>query len=321
MARRLPPLNALRAFEAAGRHLSFTRAAEELSVTQAAISHQVKSLEEFLGVQLFIRLNRALKLTEAGRGFLPTITESLDQIDSATRGLERRDSGGGLTVSVLPSFAAKWLLPRLGRFRAEQPDVDVLVSANDRLVDFDREDTDVAIRYGRGDYPGLQVDYLMGDGVFPICSPRLLTGRYPLLSPEDLRHHVLLHDDVARTDDGPDWRIWLKAAGYADFDSERGPGYSDSSMVIQAAIDGQGVALGRWSLAADDLIAGRLVEPFGPRLSTRSAYYFLAPPRTTNWPKVQAFRAWLTEEAASSAAAGEPPPRPPLDGRYAPRLT
>ena len=196
MSRRLPPLNALRAFEAAARNLSFTRAADELFVTQAAISHQVKALEEYLGITLFRRYNRRLELTEAGRAYLPGLRDAFDQIDLATKRLTPRSENRSLKISVLPSFAAKWLMPRLAGFQIRHPDIDVLVSASDGLIDFVHDDFDLALRYGPGIYPGLQTDFLMGDQVFPVCSPRLLEGERPLRRPEDLSHHTLLHDNM-----------------------------------------------------------------------------------------------------------------------------
>jgi LysR family glycine cleavage system transcriptional activator len=298
MSRRLPPLNALRAFEAAARHLSFTKAAEELFVTQAAISHQVKALEESLGLALFRRYNRRLMLTDAGQAYLPSLREALDLIAHATERLTTVEESGALTVSVLPSFAAKWLLPRLSRFREGHPEIDVLVQANGALTDFARDGVDLAIRYGRGDYPGLDVAYLMDDVVFPVCSPKLLEAGPPLEKPDDLKHHTLLHDPTT-SDDSKDWKTWLKLAGASGVDPTRGPGFTDASMVLQAAVEGQGVALGRSALAAIDLEAGRLVQPFGPAIPSDFRYFFATPPAKAELPKVQAFRDWLLEETAA----------------------
>lgn len=297
MSRRLPPLNALRAFEAAARHLSFTKAANELNVTQAAISHQVKALEESLGIVLFKRLNRALLLTEAGQAYLPALREAFDLIDAATRGLQDRGMEGALKITALPSFAGKWLLPRLHRFRERYPEIDVLVSAKDSLIDFTTADVDMGIRYGGGVYDGLTCDFLLPDAYAPLCSPQLLEGPQALRRPEDLRHAVLLHDEV---DPGYGWPGWLQRAGVEDIDPRRGPGFSDSSMVIAAAIAGQGVCLGRMSLAVDDIRAGRLVMPFGPVMESKYANYVVAPKARSSWPKVAAFRQWLLEEAAAS---------------------
>ncbi len=295
---RLPTLNALRAFEAAGRHLSFTRAAEELHVTQAAISHQIKSLEEQLGIRMFRRGPRGLLLTDAGQSYLPEVREAFQRLNAATDRLLEDDARGAITVSVLPSFAARWLVPRLTRFREAHPDIEVRVSADDRLADFDRDDVDVAIRYGRGDYPGLQADRFLTEELFPVCSPELLT-RTALERPEDLCSHTLLHDDMRM-----DWSMWLLAAGVEGVDPRRGPSFNDSSMVLQAAVDGQGVALGRSALALDDLAAGRLVRPFEFSLPAEYAYYILCPERTANRPNIKTFREWLLAQSAPDTEAG-----------------
>ena len=308
MSRRLPPLNAVRTFEAAARHLSFTRAAEELNVTQAAISHQVKALEDVLGIQLFRRLNRRLMLSDAGQGYLPPLRDALDAIAAATMRLQANEDSGTLKVSVLQSFAAKWLLPRLVRFRERHPEIDVVVSATDRLTDFGRDEADMAIRYGPGRNPAhLRSDLLMTDAAYPVCSPKLLEGRHPLRQASDLRHHALLHDSVSRTDDNPDWRLWLKRAEVTGVDPDRGLAYSDSSMVMAAAIAGHGVALGRSSLAEDDIAAGLLVRPFGPTLPSGLVYTVISPLANADRPKVRAFREWLLEEAKAGESHARSP--------------
>ena len=289
---RLPTLNALRAFEAAGRHLSFTRAAKELHVTQAAVSHQIKSLEEQLGIRLFRRGPRGLLLTDAGQSYLPSVRDAFAKLVAATERLRARDARGAITVSVLPSFAARWLVPRLPRFRAAQPEIDVRVAADDHLVDFDRDDVDIAIRYGRGDYPGLRTDRLMTEELFPVCSPALLAGDPPLEKPEDLARHTLLHDDMRL-----DWTMWLMAAGVEGVDPDRGASFNSSSLVLQAAVDGQGVALGRSALTGDDLAAGRLVRPFAVSLPAEFAYYIVCPEHTADRPGIKTFRDWLLSEA------------------------
>ncbi|WP_282608039.1 transcriptional regulator GcvA [Pelagibius sp. Alg239-R121] len=300
MVRKLPPLNALRAFEAAARHLSFTKAADELFVTQAAVSHQIKTLEAHLGIQLFRRLNRRLLLTDAGQAYFPELRDALDMMSRATLRIRGQDKTGNLKISVLPSFAAKWLLPRLPRFSEHNPAIDVLVSANDQIVDFDQDDFDLAVRYGKGNYPGHHIDPMMGDRIFPVCSPRLVESEHPLCEPTDLRHHILLHDDMARTDaSANDWQGWLRAAEVTCVDPDRGPAYSHSSMVIQAAIEGHGVALGRTSLIGDDLAAGRLVCPFGPVIPGPFSYYLVGPKETAEQPKICAFRDWIQEEVAA----------------------
>ncbi|AWK87252.1 transcriptional regulator GcvA [Azospirillum thermophilum] len=295
MFRRLPPLNALRTFEAAARHLSFTRAAEELHVTQAAVSHQIKALEEWLGMPLFRRMNRALVLTEAGQAYLAPVAESLDTLAQATDRLFRKDGSGALTISTMPSFAAKWLVLRLPRFQAEHPELDVRLQSTAQLVDFTRQDVDVAIRFGRGDWPGLKAERLLTEEVFAVCSPALRDGDPPIRRPEDLRHHTLLHDDYRIS-----WAIWCEAAGVG-MDVTRGVRFDDSSLTLQAAITGGGVALARGALVADDLAAGRLVRLFDIALPGDLAYWLVAPPHYFQRPKVRVFRDWLFREAGASA--------------------
>ena len=311
MARRLPPLNALRAFEAAGRHLSFTKAAEELFVTQAAISHQVRALEEHLGLRLFRRFNRRLMLTDAGQSYLPALRDALDGIALATERLNRIESSGSLTVSVLNSFAAKWLLPRLVDFREAHPEIDIRVSASDHRIDFNHDDVDMAIRYGPGNYPGLEVNFLMGDVVFPVCSPALLETGAPLRVPEDLKHHTLLHDTTSGAIDGTlSWEGWLKIAGVQGVEPHKGPGFTHSNLVLQAAMDGQGVALGRSALAGSDLEAGRLVRPFGPDLPSPFNYYILVPKGRGEQSKIRIFRSWLLRQAGQDESEQKPPDDP-----------
>jgi len=294
MTRELPPLNALRAFEAAGRHLSFTRGAEELHVTQAAVSQQVKLLEKHLGTRLFRRLHRSLVLTEEGQLYLAAVRDALDALEAATRRLSAGEMHSLLTVSVLPSFAARWLVPRLGRFHRRHPEIDIRLAPDAKVVDFARHDADVGIRYGRGRYPGLRCDRLLEEEVFPVCSPALLAGGPPLRAPADLARHTLLHDE---SDD--DWRTWLLAAGVEGVTVGRGPIFTDSSMLLQAAVDGQGIALARSVLAKDELAAGRLARPFGSSGSIVQpgyAYFLVCPERAAEWPRVGAFRAWLLDE-------------------------
>lgn len=308
MSRRLPPLNALRAFEAAARHLSFTRAAEELHVTQTAISHQIRGLEEHLGIRLFRRFARGLVLTEEAQLFLPPVRDAFEQIAGATARLAKEQTGGVLTVSILPSFAAKWLVPRIGRFRTAHPEIDLRISASTALVDFARDDVDVAIRCGPGHYPGLRIDRLFGETIAPVCSPELRMRPPGLSVPDDLRHHTLLHDH----DDVDGWRVWLELAGVAGVDPSRGPGFDDASMMLQAAIDGQGVALGRSALVAADIAAGRLIRPFEQSRPFRFAYWLVCPLASADRPKIAAFRGWILEEAdvlrASLPPTGLDPP-------------
>jgi LysR family transcriptional regulator, glycine cleavage system transcriptional activator len=288
---RLPPLNALRTFEAAARHLSFTRAAEELNVTQAAVSHQMKGLEDWLGLPLFQRLNRRLVLTPEGQQYLISVRVAFDELDG--------DRHLGLTVSVIPSFAARWLVPRLGRFRKAHPRIDLRLAATLQTVDFARDNVDMSIRYGSGRYPDLHATFLMQEEYFPVCSPTLLDGEHPLRGPADMAHHTLLHDEHGPGEPNPEWRDWLRAAAVAGVRWDRGPVFQDASMMIQAAIAGQGVALGRTPLVADDLAAGRLVKPFGLALPAGYSYWIVCPKRAADKPKIQAFRDWLLVEAAA----------------------
>ena len=302
--RRLPPLNALRAFEAAARHLSFTKAAGELNVTQAAISHQIRALEDWLGMPLFKRQNRALLLTDAGQAYLPAMREAFDIMQQATARLHQRDRSGALNVSTFTSFAAKWLMPRLGRFTSAHPEIEIRLGINDTLLDFSSDDVDVGVRYGRGDWRGEHKELLMTEEVFVVCSPKLLEGEHPLREPSDLRHHTLLHDDLPE-----DWGTWLDAAGADDAVKVRARGdlvFNHSEMVLQAAVEGLGVALGRSALVGDDLLAGRLVKPFDLQLPTQSAYYVVYNENAGDRPKIKAFSDWLHEEANRSRRAAPP---------------
>jgi len=297
MARPLPPLNALRAFEAAARHLSFSRAADELHVTPAAVSHQIKALEEHLTIRLFHRRNRTVHLTEAGIGYLLVVRDAFDRLTAATVRLAEHDRVGHLIVAVLPSFAAKWLVPRLPRFRGLAPEIDVTVAASHDMVELVGGEADLAIRYGRGAWPGLKALRFLAEEVFPVCSPALLDKGRPIQEPDDLARHLLLHDEPDKRYPYLDWPTWLRTAGATRVDAARGPTFSDSSMLLQAAIDGQGVALGRSVLVSDDLAAGRLVKPFALSFPANAAYWLVAPPEAWDRPKVKAFREWLLGEA------------------------
>jgi LysR family glycine cleavage system transcriptional activator len=289
MGRQLPPLNGLRAFEAAARHLSFTKAADELNVTQAAISHQIRGLEERLGVQLFIRRNRALLLSEAGQAYLPALREAFDTIANATEKLQRRDEGGPLLVSTTASFATKWLVPRLATFQQLHPGIEVQISTGVGLVDFQRDTVDVAIRWGLGSWPGVSSERLLGEDMFPVCAPSLVKGKNALKKPSDLARVTLLHMSNQRDD----WRLWLTAAGAKGVDPSRGPVFDQAMTVLQAAMDGLGVAIGHGPLVERDIKAGRLVAPFDVSLPVEAAYYLVAPPSALRRHKVRSFREWL----------------------------
>lgn len=293
MADRLPPLTAIRYFEAAARHLSFTKAAEELHVTHSAISHQIKSLEEWLGLQLFRRMNRAIVLTEAGQAYMRPVKEAFERLGEASRILKAREQTGTLTVSIMPSFAAKWLVPRLGGFRDLHPDIDVRISASEKLVDFNRDDVDVAIRFGAGPWPGLHSELLLKQDLFPVCSPKLLQGPVPLREPADLINHNLLYDYDWRENV---WLRWLTDAGVKVQSLRHSLSFNHSNLMLQAAIDGLGVALTVGPLVGDDLAAGKLVRPFSFVLRTDTGFHVVAPETTVDRPKVKAFREWLLAE-------------------------
>jgi LysR family glycine cleavage system transcriptional activator len=300
MTRRLPPLNSLRAFEAAARHLSFKEAAAELHVTPAAVSHQVRILEDYCAAPLFYRLTRALRLTEAGQSALPFLREGFDKLSDAAEAMQAGNGTGILTVSAAPTFGAKWLIPRLDRFRAAHPEFDVRIDATDKLVDFAGGGVDVGLRFGNGNYPNLHSDCLLAESTLPVCSPQLLKQGPPLNQPEDLRHHTLLHVEWnTRSDAAPGWRMWLRAAGVTNVDAERGPRFSIEGLALEAAIEGQGVALTGETLAESDIKAGRLVRLF-PALARATAfsYYLVYPPAKASDPKVIAFRDWVIAEAA-----------------------
>lgn len=305
MRRRLPPLNGLRSFEAAARHLSFKRAAGELHVTPAAISQQVKALEDYFDVPLFHRVTRALRLTDAGQAVLPLLTEAFDKLAEADHILRDRRDDASLVVSVPPSFGAKWLVPRLEGFRRAYPDYEIRLDATDRRADFSRENVDVALRYGHGNYPGMAVECVLAESVIPVCAPSLLEGPHPLRAPADLKHHTLIHLHwTGEREAAPNWRMWLQAAGITDLDVERGPRYSMESMAAQAALDGQGVALVSSALVVDDIARGSLVRPFPDTSGPRNVfcYYLVCPPRNLERPMVAAFRDWVMAEASKSAS-------------------
>ena len=312
MSTRLPSLGALRAFETAARHLSFKKAAAELHVSPAAISHQIHTLEDYLGVQLFERLNRGLNLTDVARAGLPGISEGFDSLRAGVELM--RSTDGGLTLSVTsgPAFAAKWLMPRLHRFAGAHPQIDVRISASMHSVDgrnaealseaegFDeyQTDADVEVRFGGGAYPGFQVDKLLAVNLMPVCSPKLLAGEHPLRSPFDLHHHSLLHDDTLGALDGhPDWSAWLRLAGATGVNAGRGSHFTHGALVLQAAADGLGVALAMDVLAAEDVAAGKLTAPFETKLHLPLAYYVVSPAARANLPQIAAFRTWLLGEA------------------------
>jgi LysR family glycine cleavage system transcriptional activator len=296
MPRQLPPLNALKAFEAAARSESFTRAAEELCVTQGAVSHQVKSLEDTLGIKLFNRERQRLVINDTGREYLNVIRDALDRIAAGTERVLQRQNSGVLTVSTSPDFAAKWLVYRLGRFAEAHPGIDLRVSATMHHIDFVREEVDVAVRHGAGNWSGLDAVRLCTEQLFPVCSPKLMSGRNRITKPSDLLKTPLLH-----LDDSKAWSQWFDAAGVAEPETSHGLVLNRASMLIDAAVDGQGVALARTALAAWDLINGRLVRPFDLSLKLSKMYWIVCPKAASMKPKITTFRDWLLAEAADDA--------------------
>ncbi len=306
MNQRLPSLNALRAFEAAARPLSLTEAARELHVTPAAVSHQVRALEADLGVSLLRRVKGAFVLTETAQTVLPVLRAGFDQIAEAARRLRADEARHFLTVSVGPTFAATWLVRRLGAFKAAFPEIDVRLQNTDNVVDFARDGVDIGIRFGAGDYPGLQAVRLFDEEIFPVCSPGLLERGPPLDRPADLAKHTLLHVEGSwglTKGETLDWELWLRAAGAEEVDARRGPRFSHASLALQAAIEGQGLALGSKSLAQDDLAAGRLVRPFDVVLPVNFAYYLVYPEQTADRPKIAAFRHWILAEIGTGTSS------------------
>jgi LysR family transcriptional regulator, glycine cleavage system transcriptional activator len=299
----LPSLNGLRAFEAAARHLSFTRAAAELNVTQTAISHQIRRLEEQLGLRLFIRRNRALLLTREAQSYLPAIRAAFDDLRRATGRLLRPEPDGVLTVSTTASLAAKWLVTRVASFQEAHPGIEVRITTSAHLVDFRREEVDMAVRYGRGHWPGLRAHWLMAEDIFPVCSPALRNGNKPLHRPEDLAHHTLLHATASRED----WQLWLTAAGLPlSLATRRGLSFDQNFMAIEAAKEGLGVALGRTRFVEADIAAGRLVVPFDVVLPADAGFYVVAPEETADGPKIALFRDWLIGSVASGSVTPAP---------------
>lgn len=311
MVYRLPPLNALRAFEAAARHLSFKHAAQELSVTPTAVSHQIKLLEESLGLPLFDRLTRALALTPQGEAMLPKVREGLECFAVAVENAHERETHGRLIAVLPPSFATRWLVPRLRRFALAQPSLSLQVirslntidghqgaGAALEPVDLRQEDSLVAIRFGNGVYPGYHVDRMFGSDYIAVCSPKLLDADPPLRVPADMRHQVLLHDDATANErSGPGWDDWFRLAGISGVDTQAGPHFGDSGMVYVAALDGLGVALASRPLVANAMAQGRLVAPFDIAVGQNYAYYLVIAESIVNRPAVQVFRQWLLEEA------------------------
>lgn len=302
----LPSYNALKAFEVAARHGSFIEAANELCVTPAAISHQIKGLENYLGLKLFERHGRRVSLSSSGRQLLPDLQQGFTQIERAVANQLAKSERHLLTITTNPAFAAKWLLPRLHLFSKKHPDIDVRLEASSSISDFSKEKIDAGIRFGSGHFPNLEARPLLNanqEVLFPVCSPALLTGEHPLLSLEDLKHHTLLHDETLSAQSlVPDWHVWLASHGLNHMDTDRGLRFGNPLMAIEAAINGQGVALGCSFIVADDLAVGRLVKPFDLPYKLNSGYFYVYQGQFPQ-EKIMLFYEWLVEMNNRSAAA------------------
>ncbi|HET9650918.1 MAG TPA: transcriptional regulator GcvA [Usitatibacter sp.] len=308
---RLPPLNALRAFEAAARHLSFKKAARELHVTAGAVSHQVKLLEDHLGVALFRRLTRALELTAEAQAMLPKVREGLDSLAAAVERVRAREELCALTVMAPPNFSARWLVPRLSRFTNAHPNLELHIASRPAMIDGRGNGGSVApvegrddapllmVRFGAGHYPGMVVDQVFSARYVPVCSPRLLKGKHAIRTPADLPQHTLLHDDTVIEEGArPTWGDWFEKAGVDGVDANRGTHFSDASLALEAAIEGMGVALAMRPLVSAEVDAGRLVVPFDIAAETKYSFYLVSPEAALNNRSVAAFREWLLAESA-----------------------
>jgi LysR family transcriptional regulator, glycine cleavage system transcriptional activator len=299
---RLPSLNALRAFEAVARHLSFARAAEELFVTKAAVAQQVRLLEEEIGAALVERAGRGLRLTESGAAGAGALGDGFAMLARAARAMREARGRRFLVINSSASFAATWLVGRIGKFKAAHPEIDVLVDANPSEDSLDRGAVDAMIRWGAGDFPGLVKTLLFKEEVFPVCAPAVAHGEHPLRAPEDLKHHTLLQLEAnPNFPSWPSWTDWLNAAGAGEVGAAGGVFFNQMSMAIGAAAQGQGVALSSLAIAADDLASGRLVAPFATSVPTPFGYYFLCRPVDADTPRIKALREFLVAEAALSA--------------------
>lgn len=294
---KLPPLNAVRAFEATARHLSFTKAAAELNVTPAALSHQVKGLEDYLGIQLFLRKTRAIELTDAGKRCYPGVHSGFQQIHESIGLIQQADSDRLVVISCGPGFAAKWLAPRLYRFLEAYPDIDARVAPSLRFTDFQADGVHVSIRFGDGNYPDMHVDHMVEDFAMPLCSQRYLDEHGPIEKPEDLVGKTLIHDDaLSFLADMPTWKLWFAAQGIDVREADRGMHFTHADHALDAALDGAGVVLGRRVLSARDRKFGQLIAPLDFALSTGRSFYLVCPEENLALPNVAAFRSWILDE-------------------------
>jgi DNA-binding transcriptional LysR family regulator len=301
----LPPLDQLEAFEAAARHLSFTKASDELALTQSAVSRQIASVEAHFEVALFRRLHRALSLTDEGHALYRAVSEMLARLHEVSGELRRAGSVKTVVVTTTPGFAGLWLIPRLAAFATSHPDVDVRISASYSLVKLDRDGVDLAVRYQTEQGAGAGALLLFGEQLMPVCSPRLpRLPATPLKTPQDLRHHVLLHMESEASAHSPDWPMWLRIMGIAELKPAGSLHFSQYDQMIQAAVNGQGVALGRNPLVADLIAQRKLVAPFKNTLGSPRSYYLVQSDAGLRKPQVQEFAAWLQRAAATTAGDG-----------------
>lgn len=291
MQRRLPPLNSMKCFEAAGRLLSFTDAANELNVTQAAVSHQIKVIEEFLGFPLFTRYPRRIVLTKQGKALLPNVIEAFDKLSIAIESINEDQSSNMVTVRLAPSFAAKWLSPRLKYFWLEYPDINLSLFHAHAPVDFEREEFDLAVTYGKGQWPGVVSEPLLSLDFFPVCSPSFMKNDKPLTHIDNLRYYTFLHDANYEC-----WTEWLNLAGANNIDANKGMIIDDTNVLIRAAIDGQGVALCSTVFIENHLKSGKLVKPFDITLRNDFAYHVVSTEKKLSNPAVHAFKDWLLNQ-------------------------
>ena len=299
--RRLPPLNSIRAFEATARHLSFSKAANELNVTAGAVSQQVKVLEDYLNLKLFKRKNRMILLTDEAQICLPLLSEGLDKIAQGISTIRDQSDDKPLTITASTTFASRWLLPRLTGFHKEFPGIDVRIEASNLLADLVNDDIDVGIRFGDGNYPNLQTDHLFSQSVIPVCHPSFLEGEHKIEVPEDLKHHTLLHpgNDSFYLNDNTniDWEMWFATVGVTDVDLKHGLHYEQYSLLIEAAIAGQGIALVGDTVVNDEIKAGRLIKLFeDTEIPLSFSYHFACSNNKAHLPRVKAFRQWLLGE-------------------------
>jgi len=298
--RRLPPLNSIRAFEATARHLSFSKAADELNVTPGAASQQVKVLEDYLNLKLFKRRNRMILLTDEAQICLPLLTEGLDNMSQAIDMIREQNNDKPLTITAPPTFASRWLMPRLSSFQQEFPDIDIRIDASNDIADLVNDDIDIGIRFGTGEYPGLEADYLFAQNVIPVCNPELLKNGKKLEKPEDLKNHTLLHahgDYFFIDSTHVDWEMWFATVGINGIDARHGLHFSQHNLLVEAAIRGQGIALVGDIVVSDELESGQLVKLFEDTdIPLKFSYYLIYSHTRSNQPRIKIFRQWLLDE-------------------------